>query len=301
MAEASLEDSVIETQLCGSDDDVISRCFSSILSILSSVPRSMAQNSKNIALYPHAEKIRHEVERLYLWGQGHSVRTGNLDKNLSNLIDLRLTVLSRLYELGVVLQRCILPYVSFNATLYSSPTTSNLECILKTALTILRNHNQEVIDYGPLPQSDCDAIDLSSSIEDLQVLIDCLMDLSLAIDSFPEGPYVSAPTVAPSSQVEASSQITSIFFEKVYELFPLAPHWLVKRLSEACSAVAEKASHLRPKKNHSRISLITEPFVTERIKLRIPALPRAAQDGNRYTCMVCSQTLRNITSCTEWK
>ncbi|KAI1085999.1 hypothetical protein F5B19DRAFT_480743 [Rostrohypoxylon terebratum] len=180
------------------EGDIISHCLDSIRSALSNAASYLAQEkkeSKDQFLESYTRKLRREAERLHLWSNG-SLFKGN-DRGVSSLLstDLGLPVLCRLFELGAVARKCLLPSIHIQQSAafpILQTEMDNLDLKLEPILQILQENNQEVVDYS-LPDSTEDPSDLLGPLDEIHVLIDCLMDLSLAIEDFLETPNGSLP------------------------------------------------------------------------------------------------------------
>ncbi|KAI0900052.1 hypothetical protein F4806DRAFT_454893 [Annulohypoxylon nitens] len=164
---------------CAPEDNIILHCFDSILSALSNTTRFIAQGHEDQSVGSCIEKLRQEAERLHLWGKGHSIKSRNLDVWLQPFPDIRFAVLCRLYELGTAMKHLHGVFIQ-DSTTHFALETNHLEVDLKPVLLVLRENKQDIIDYS-LPKSE-NTSDLSGPLEDIRVLIDCLMDLSLAIE-----------------------------------------------------------------------------------------------------------------------
>ncbi|KAI1460401.1 hypothetical protein F4805DRAFT_478848 [Annulohypoxylon moriforme] len=165
------------------EGDIISRCFDSILSGLSNAARHIILKKKDQSIGSNAGKLRREIERLRLWGNGHSIQSRNLNLSLSCSADLRFAVLSRLYELGTVTKERLLPCVADKerTTIYSQEI-NNLEAGLKPLLEILQDNNRKFVNYEFPLEPKKDVLDMSVPLSEIHILTDCLMDLSLAIE-----------------------------------------------------------------------------------------------------------------------
>ncbi|OTB19732.1 hypothetical protein K445DRAFT_18281 [Daldinia sp. EC12] len=181
---------------------------------------------------------------------------------------------------------------------------NELKSSLETILATLQERNKEVIDCSPSGPDDL-APGLSDPLGDIQVLIDCLMELSLAIDDFQKDSNESSHSGS-FPEIDPAWNGASTYYQEIHERFPSVPHWLVERLSKAYSAISEKlqraeleipekASMLFQRKGDS----IERPNMINRKALKIPAIPKAAQGGT-FTCMVCLRAMDNDINPTEW-
>lgn len=144
----------------------------------------------------HSRRLHSELERFFLWGEGLSVSDGQLDDTLSKYPELRHTVLSTLYELGKVIKDDLLRVIGgtthseeygssaeFVLTdLAQSDMTRELQRLLKNAATVSIVPKARA-DFESGSDDGFTRDDLDEILDDLATYIDCLMDLSLALES----------------------------------------------------------------------------------------------------------------------
>ncbi|KAH7006543.1 hypothetical protein EDB82DRAFT_117771 [Fusarium venenatum] len=193
------------------------------------------------------------VERLFLWGDGFSASSGQLDDILSKSSELQQTVLSTLYELGVTLRNTAI------RTCYASGSHGprGLDVPMRELQGLLEQTS--ILLYGSDGSDDKDTVsesgsstsDLSECIEDISTYIDCLMDLSLAL----EDPVVDVETVDATIPIfqdletfDVSSPQALAFCRKIRDRFPKLEKWLVERLGENN---ARRASSLNEARDRS--------------------------------------------------
>lgn len=306
------------------ESNIIYSYSNSILSILSSIGGPSPQTSQNITMDKHIDRIRREAERFYLWSRSYRIATETPTYS-PETIHIQFTVLSRLYELGIVIKDCLLPCLDCrSSTVDVSREIYGLETGLGKLLAVLLEGDHEVTDYNPPPGSSNDEAALFDAIEDIQVLIDCLMELSLATDDCRIEYDDSAPEYILSDSFGMSSQSALTICRDIHDRFPLVPRWLVKRFGEAYSTTSEsfykaeselasveakvperhesstpihQGSHLMTHGTSSSMSL--HPPGQERF--RTLGILGTTRKSEPRTCPVCSQTLNNITSLSEWK
>ncbi|RSL49406.1 hypothetical protein CEP54_012451 [Fusarium duplospermum] len=127
-------------------------------------------------------RLRSESERLFLWGDGVSAADGRLDIALANSSELYQAVISSLYELGKVVNndraQVLTPSVPANP-----PTeTHDLQRLLVEAGAILNAPNA-LGDHESLSDDENGPYILEDVLDDMTTYIDCLMDLSLALEN----------------------------------------------------------------------------------------------------------------------
>lgn len=308
-------------------DVVISYYFESMLSVLSSVIRRMSENEKIATTDSYVVRIRHETERLYLWGHAHSIMRESLDESFSSSVDIWLAVHLRLYELGAVVRKYFFNYADDDGLTKNLPLEHDLEVGMEAIQTILEENFQENIDYIIFPEPDDDEIDLSDPLEEMKVIIDCLMELSLAMGDW---------------QTESATPLSiSLCCRRIQKKFPLVSPWLAERFGKAYSTRSENfrqalknsqqndrltwtdfnehkqqlhlldegSDHVRitatPSTSSSTPETYTSPPITQSHRgqvIEIPDLPRATGRLNdMFICPVCSQYTGNTTNSVAWR
>ncbi|KAJ5671376.1 hypothetical protein N7507_000503 [Penicillium longicatenatum] len=163
--------------------------FKAILSLFTSIAQHSAQMK-------HSRRLRSELERFFLWGDALSISNGQLDEVLSKSSDLRQTVLSTLYELGSIINDSLLRAVSelIQSTksegsvesdltdLTQSDMARQLQKILEKAAPVLVTP-KDTANFERLSDDESMRYDLDEVLEDIAIFVDCLMDLSLALES----------------------------------------------------------------------------------------------------------------------
>ena len=157
------------------DTEVASRLCNCILRTLTELLR-----------YAVNEKLSHvlqnELERLYLWSEECSFLNGTMRKSMPQSFELRRTILVRLYEMGLLLCQKLVPQLSSGVEL---PTLKNfheelVEHLGKASGSIRGGLNDSSIAITQ--GSDTPIDEVSDLLNELRILNDCLMDLSLAIE-----------------------------------------------------------------------------------------------------------------------
>ncbi|KAJ5651051.1 uncharacterized protein N7484_004774 [Penicillium longicatenatum] len=163
--------------------------FKAILSLFTSIAQRSAQMK-------HSRRLRSELERFFLWGDALSISNGQLDEVLSKSSDLCQTVLSTLYELGSIINDSLLRAVSELiqltksegsvesdlADLTQSDMARQLQKILEKAAPVLVTP-KDTANFERLSDDESMRYDLDEVLEDIAIFVDCLMDLSLALES----------------------------------------------------------------------------------------------------------------------
>ncbi|CEI63690.1 unnamed protein product [Fusarium venenatum] len=227
--------------------------FEATLALFITLARCLA-GDKDIPNYTiESKELLKGVERLFLWGDGFSASSGQLDDILSKSSELQQTVLSTLYELGVTLRNTAI------RTCYSSGSHGprgldvpmrELQGLLEQT-SILLYGSDGLDDKDTVSESGSSTSDLSECIEDISTYIDCLMDLSLAL----EDPVVDVETVDAAIPIfqdletfDVSSPQALAFCRKIRDRFPKLEKWLVERLGENN---ARRASSLNEARDRS--------------------------------------------------
>ncbi|UZP32328.1 hypothetical protein NXS19_000144 [Fusarium pseudograminearum] len=316
--------------------------FGAILALFIPLARYVEddKDGKHIAI--GSRNLLHEVERLFLWGDGFSASDGQLDEILSKSSELRESVLSSLYELGVTLKNIAL------RTCYTSESnkTRGLDAPMRELQGLLEQTS--ILLYGSdsldgrdaMSESGSSTTDLSECFEDITAYIDCLMDLSVAL----ENPVLDLETVdatIPSFQnletFDVSSSQALTFCRKVRDRFPKMEKWLVERLGEnnARRASALKEARERcldietasstdlanPVFEQSNINSSRRPVSTRRFahipasnaslstiassitdsRPRVPPLPEEALEDKPFSCLACHQKIAHKMTPKDWK
>ncbi|KAM0348151.1 hypothetical protein HYE67_008037 [Fusarium culmorum] len=211
--------------------------FEAILALFTPLARYLANGKDENHSAIFSRGLLQEVERLFLWGDGFSASSGQLDEILSKSSELRQSVLSSIYELGVTLKNTAL------RTCYTSDSDTpkgldipmrELRGLLEQTL-ILLYHSDDSDDKDAFSESGSSTNDLTECLEDISTYIDCLMDLSVAL----ENPVFDLETVDATIPIfqnletfNVSSSQALAFCRKIRDRFPKLEKWLVERLGE---------------------------------------------------------------------
>ncbi|KAH8683773.1 hypothetical protein BGZ61DRAFT_480797 [Ilyonectria robusta] len=218
----------------------------------------LCEKSRNLASET-ARPYSHELRRLYLWGDGFSVEEGHLDEILTNASELRHNVLSLLFQLSRVL-------------------SSEFDRVVGLDKSQLQGLSEDMADLGRMqeqvgltlqdssatqmnPSADWDSVSDSRSsdtgqenLEDISTYIDCLMDLSQAVEH-PAMDLFDDPDEESQQEAElfdVSTPQALSYCRKIRDRFPNLPRYLVERLGELnaeralCISRAEAARDLEP-------------------------------------------------------
>ncbi|KAL6918829.1 hypothetical protein FSHL1_002827 [Fusarium sambucinum] len=211
--------------------------FETILALFIPLARHLADDKGPNDYAIDSKELLREVERLFLWGDSFSTGSGQLDDILSKSSELRQSVFSTLYELGVTLKNTAL------RTCYSpgSYATDGLDVPMRELQGLLEQTSSLLYGSVGLDGKDADSesgsstSDLSECFEDISTYIDCLMDLSIAL----ENPVLDLETVDATIPIfedletfDVSSSQASAFCRKIRDRFPKLEKWLVERLGE---------------------------------------------------------------------
>ncbi|KAM0429258.1 hypothetical protein ACHAPT_006472 [Fusarium lateritium] len=154
-------------------------------------------------------RLRSELERFFLWGDGLSVPDCQLDEALATSSELHQTVLSTLYELGKLANDDLPPVIAASESAdphtRSSEMTRDLHLLLEKASIILEApHVTE--DSESLSDDESSQYSLDEVLDDMTIYIDCLMDLSLVLES---------PVVDPNSVDIQPTKVEPSYIEPV--------------------------------------------------------------------------------------
>ncbi len=192
-------------------------------------------------------------ERFFLWGQGLSIVEGDLDEALAYSKELHFRVLSLLVRLGtVVLQgRSRDPAPSLQVL---AGICDDLRSLLDMAESMLQEPEpEEPIGPSSPTESEASVMGAIEVVEEMSVYVDCLLDLSAALDNPAldiqvEGP--DEPLVQDAESFVVASEEAMIYCRKIRDRFEDLPKYLVERLAEASvfRAAALRELRLRPTK-----------------------------------------------------
>ncbi|UPK96270.1 hypothetical protein LCI18_007205 [Fusarium solani-melongenae] len=129
-----------------------------------------------------SRRLRSESERFFLWGDGVSVTDGQLDKALATSSELYQTTLSALYELGSIINDDLVRAAAPTGPVNHLAGSRELRLLLREASAILDTSNATGDSEG-LSDDENGPHSLEDVLDDMVTYIDCLMDLSLALES----------------------------------------------------------------------------------------------------------------------
>ncbi|RSL87380.1 hypothetical protein CEP52_015539 [Fusarium oligoseptatum] len=127
-------------------------------------------------------RLRNESERFFLWGDGVSAANGQLEKALAKSSELHQAVLSSIYELGKVVNNDLAKVVTPTGPANTLTDTRELRRLLGEAGTILNAPNT-IEDPNSLSDDENGPCSFEDVLDDMATYIDCLMDLSLALEN----------------------------------------------------------------------------------------------------------------------
>lgn len=149
----------------------------------------------------YSKRLREELERFFLWGDGFSAFPGGLDTILTKSAELHLAVLSSLYELGTVVNDDLLRMVDKSSASQTTTTTSSQEklsrlwSLLEKVATVL-DATEATSDFGSFSGDESPNCNFEEILDDMGIYIDCLMDLSPPL----ENPVVDLEPGHPAGQ-----------------------------------------------------------------------------------------------------
>ncbi|KAJ4327239.1 hypothetical protein N0V84_002369 [Fusarium piperis] len=128
-----------------------------------------------------SRRLRSEAERFFLWGDGVSATGGQLDKALDTSSELYQTALSALYELGKVVHDGLTKVVALEGVAGPVAGSHELQLLLEDVSVTLDTSNA-IEDSESLSDGENGPYSLEDVLDDMATYIDCLMDLSLALE-----------------------------------------------------------------------------------------------------------------------
>lgn len=259
-------------------------CF--VAKLFTTISRVMASLASVLSVTKDEthRRCRNEVERFFLWGQGLSIFDGDLDEVLARSKELHFRVLSLLLRLGTaVLQG--LSRDSAPPSLVLTEQCEDLRTLLDATEAMLQDPESDD-PARPYTPSGSDASEYGSAeiVEEISIYVDCLLDLSPALDNpaldIQEDGAKELPTRAKES-FNASSEEALIYCRKIRDRFEVLPTYLVERLAEAnvIRALALREMRSRPSKHDApfgdgfteSLFSTTDRRVTERTKSTAPS------------------------------
>jgi hypothetical protein len=228
--------------------------------------------TQRVARTRHLRRLHSELERFFLWGHGFSASEGQLDEVLSKSSELRHTVLSALCGLGKVVKDDLLGVVGAStqsegpdgsaefveADLAELEITRELQRLLEKTATVL-DAPEAAKDFECLSSDGSTHYDLDEILDDVAIYIDCLIDLSLAIES----PVVDLEPADHSHQefetFDVSSSKARAFCRRIRDRFPKMAKFLVERLGEANAARAVRLEFLQERTAEQEQVVICDP------------------------------------------
>ncbi|KAL9610452.1 MAG: hypothetical protein Q9167_004850 [Letrouitia subvulpina] len=281
--------------------------------------------------------LRHQKERLFLWGQGVRATEGQLDSSLSHAPQLYHCVLSLLYELGQVVSEDI--FESAQPSLAEKKIhqgRDDLRMLLQKAESVLLEADVPLYcdkDSGMIEYH------IGEALEDIADWIDRLMDISLTLE--PASMEMTGDDRIDSNPIELNvSQEARLYCRKIRDRFPDLSHQLVEAYGEANAtryklkehqinsnlaadtvaivSGAEVTDTTRSTKfsaifdepgqaeddDHSLTSLpsvSTTAAATKGWRPRVPNLPEKALRGESFTCLACGKSINDIDNRRSWK
>lgn len=211
--------------------------FEAILALFTPLARHLADGEDGTDCTIDSKELFQEVERFFLWGDGFSASSGQLDEILSKSSELRQSVFSSLYELGVTLKNTAMRscYVSHSYKAGGLDVPMRELQVLLEQTWILLYGSDGLDDRDAVSESGSSANDLAECFEDISTYIDCLMDLSLALENPAfdlEAVDATIPIFQNLETFDASSPHALAFCRKIRDRFPKLDKWLVERLGE---------------------------------------------------------------------
>jgi hypothetical protein len=190
--------------------------------------------SSQAAGNPSWHRAKVEVERLVLWGVDVAATDNRLDEVLSQSVELQKAVIFALLELGNIIKVDVLPQTSssIDRAATTGTTQEDLIVLLERAWSIVDSErSREVISFSDdisAPRDD------DQLLEDIAIYVDCLMDVSQALQAISaETEWSDVPRQPGGERFNVVSPEAQIFCRKIRDRFPMAPKYLVERLGQA--------------------------------------------------------------------
>lgn len=219
----------------------IAEFYDSILHSFSSLARS--PSIETILQYRGRDFLRKEFERLFLWGTGHAVQDGRLDRVLSNSRELKQAILARLYEIGSLMHYTLIPRLIPETEIQTfSRNHEELARHLSTTLHLTGETHEDVI-FDDTDKPDNYALDdIPDIFEELRTINDCLAGLSVIIDDLPVESNSDIRAVGSIETFKVASPDALPYCHKIRDRFPELSKRIVERLGEANAIRAEYLS-----------------------------------------------------------
>lgn len=166
---------------------------------------SCANACQRVTSTEQLRRLRSESERFFLWGDGVSVTDGQLDKALASSSELYQTTLSALYELGGVVNDDLVRAAALTGPVSPLAGSRELQLLLRKAGAVLDTPTA-IGDYEGLSDDENGPHSLGDVIDDMVTYIDCLMDLSLALESTVS--YPESKVAEPGEMVSTHTRYT---------------------------------------------------------------------------------------------
>ena len=238
--------------------------FEAILNLYTAITQQAARAK-------HSRRLHSELERFFLWGDCFSASDGRLDEVLSKSSELRHTVLSTLYELGKVVKDSLLRVFDVSSrsegpdgsaesvSTDHAQVAGELQRLLEKTATVL-DAPEATTDFESLSDDGFRRYDLDEILNDIAVYIDCLMDLSLALES----PVVDLEHGDNSHQevetFDVSSSRAAAFCRRIRDRFPNVPKFLIERLGETNAARVVQLEALQERvAEQEQVKVTSEP------------------------------------------
>lgn len=199
----SLPPSVVDTNKISED------LFQINIKFLIAVTGSLSPSNPNANLSDEdGIRLKNSLERLVLWRNGIEPPDKPLDDLLSQSSEVQSSAVSALLQLGRVIYALVmLAYLDYRGD--DLPVKPNeLHNFLKEVSTIMEpdlNSSEDEVDVLYSPE-----MDIAELLEDLDAYIDCLMDLSLALQG---PPLARDPPQLEAVYTRGTSQESSIIQE----------------------------------------------------------------------------------------
>jgi len=226
-------------------EGIASNLFDTILTLFSSLTKLAAETCEENTSVRKSQVLtsQNEVERLFLWGDGVSAYEGRLDVILSRSSELREDILSILSELGDTITTAFFTAVNGQCSMALIQQKSDTEKLLeKVAFLLQRPEKREsaiwVANESPL-------LDLEDCLDAIGAFIDCLMDLTVALEN-----PASDPDQGPVEKSRLEFEIFDvhsaalIYCRRIRDRWKSLPKYLVERLGTANMERAEAIRQL---------------------------------------------------------
>lgn len=227
----------------------------SILTSITALARLSLQQGHDDSSLTYSKTLHRKSEQLLLWGDGHTAFDGSLDDLLSKSTQLRHAIFASLYGLGSAIETewsRVEVWQSTNnkGNNINQSSLKELRMLLEQAAFILDRSSDLNKNY--LSDDDCSLTGIDDFFDDVSGYIDCLTDLSFALDNPILDPEPFDSFNRTSESFEVASPLAIPYCHRIRDRFDKLEKWLVERLGEANAHRADSLRVLRDMNQQAR-------------------------------------------------